>query len=387
MRTVTPWNSNNKRMPDRIYGNKKTDIAIIGGGITGVSAAYHLARRGIKTVLIEAKRLGGGSSGKSFGLLVSGTEHDLKEAVHKFGWPHAKDIWQATRKALRQLELTLKKEKIKCGFQKISSLNLSFTSKDLRLLKDEYNLLKKAGFLVKWLDKKELDKKIKSSAKAAIQNLSDAVINPQLLVENLAKKIRPKNLNLFELSPALKISKKNNLFHIKTDKGVIIAKKVILATESFTPALLKTWGFNWANLLPQSLIIKRHKGIIIRPSSKTWFKNYWPGKEMMWNFGTQYSCFRKRDDGRIIFLSDIAMKDSFKNFFGDAKLNIESAWDCQVAGFRDELPRIGEIPGNPNIYFAGGYKGHGLVFGFLAGIILSDLITGRKNRVSKLFSF
>ena len=359
----------------RLSGELKTEVAVIGGGITGASAAYHLATRGIEVALLEANTICSGASGKNFGMLVLGTEHDFIEAVKKFGFKKARSAWFATNDALRNITKILEQEKIECELEHTGSLNIALHENDLEPLRKEYRTLKKAGFKVKWFEDSALHQIIKSPLLlAAVYSPYDFQVLPTKLVQGFAQVATKKDAVVFERSKDLSIRKHKGGFHLRTQKGIVHAEKIIFATETFTPT-------EW---LPADLHIRRDFGLATPELPKKWFEVHWPGKELFWNFGVHYHAFRKFNN-RILFFSTEGATRSFQEFFPRLKMRATHNWKCRIAGFPDQWPRIGPHPKHSGVYFSAGYRGHGLVIGYMAGSILAEHIAGKKNKWYSLF--
>ncbi len=371
-----PWYADVKKQQfPRLSGEIKTEVAVIGGGITGTSTAYHLASRGIGVTLLEANTICSGASSKNFGMLVLGTEHDFVEAVKKFGLKRASSAWFATNDALLELAKILKKEKIECGLERTSSLNVALHERNLEPLQKEYRSLKKAGFKVKWFEGNALQRIVHSPLLlAAVYSPYDSQVLPTKLVQGLARTATQKDAIVFEHSRVLSIRKHKDVFHLRTRRGVVIAEKIIFATETSTPV-------SW---LPANLHIRRDFGLATAKLPKKWFDVHWPGKELFWNFGVHYHAFRKFDN-RILFFGTEGARRSFQEFFPKLKMRATHNWRCRVAGFPDQWPRIGPHSKHSGVYFSAGYRGHGLVFGFMAGNILAEHIAGKKNKWYNLF--
>jgi glycine/D-amino acid oxidase-like deaminating enzyme len=233
--------------------------------------------------------------------------------------------------------------------------------------------MRKAGLESEWLEGNSIKKRINSPAVLAGIRVpyTCSLHPPTKLMQGLAHAAHQEGA---------KISEKTRVIHAKnnkliTTKGTVIADKIVIATEGYTP---RGW-------MPYHLHTRQDTALATKPLPKKWFEKHWKGNELLWNYGVHYCAFKKSPDGRVYLFASEGARKGFAEFFPDTKISATHKWNCRVAGYKDQLPRIGKHPGMKNTYFGSGYRGHGLVYGFLAGKIITDLITGRKNKNAQLF--
>ncbi len=367
MKHVPAWSSSLKRTYPKLSGSANADVAIIGGGITGASTAYHLKGSGLKTVLLEAETLGSGATSKNIGVLVRGTEHDFSEAIGKFGRKKALGIWKSTDAALKELEHAVKKSRINCGFARHGLVVVAQDKSQLEDARDEYRALRRAGFKAKWLEPDEIGVCVNERFLGGIRSDDVRGCNSVQFAQGLAAK---SGARIFERSPA-KIAVSEGSWFVRTAGGKIGADKLVMATESFTRLDGIRMGYEKITCMSTS------------PVSRRLLSRIWPGSQILWNFGKHYHTFRKMPDGRVLFHATEGAQKGLHHYFPQLKAHIESVWSGTVAGFPDHVPRIGEF--KPGLYAGLGYWGHGMVMGWLAGKLLADEIMGRKSRWSKLY--
>ena len=103
----------------------RTEVAVIGGGLTGVVAALHLARRGAKVDLFEQDTVGFGASGRNGGMATTGMSIGIRAAVDKLGFDTARRLYDAYSDAIDLVEKLVADEGIDCHFARTGKLNLA----------------------------------------------------------------------------------------------------------------------------------------------------------------------------------------------------------------------------------------------------------------------
>ena len=358
-----------KKFP-QLSGDLAADVIVIGGGVTGASAAYHLAKAGKKVALLEAETVAHGASGKNFGMLVRGTEHDFTEAKQAFGPRKAAAIWRQTQRVIAEIKKVVEVEKIDCDFENVGSLNVALNARERMALRKEFDALRHAHFPAAWLEGAALSKRLHSpKVLAALFNPGDAQVSPKRFVHGLITAAAKRGASVFEQSPAIEIGGDSMGSVVRTPKGRLTAKHVFLATETETPRAWRLPGYR----------TQKDFGLITKPVSKSWCDKFWRGEELVWNFGTPYFTFRKAFGLQALFYGPTFPQAAFKKFFTDAEFKSKKSWECRIGEFDNGLPYVGQHPTKPNLLVACGFRGHGMTLGFLSGRLISERVLKRKT--------
>ncbi len=372
MSTISFWQDVPYRPRKSLRGDLKVDVAIVGGGITGVSAAYHLAKKGFKTVLVEKDVIAGGPAGKNMGLVVEGTTLDLIEIVPMIGPKHAREVLGRTAEAQKLVSGLIRKERIACGMKKSGSLYVTGDKKLVGWLKKEVATRHKYGFKCKFLDKRKLGSAISSSFEAALFTPQDFLIHPVKFVRGLASRAEEYGAKLYERTPAVKW----NGHQVNTPGGTIIADKVIVAIEAET-----------SFVRPH----RKNAQVIVTKPLRNSDKLGWKYGHMLWETGQHYPAVRFWDN-RLMIAKEITnnatqrqknahvqeMVKTLVRYFPmltKQDVAIESRWDCHVV----HSPRnIFTLSHRRGVYYAYGCAGNGLTHGVLAGRLLAEHFSGKK---------
>ena len=359
--------------------NINTEIAIVGGGITGVTAAYLLAKSGRKVVLLEAGTISGGTTGDSTGNLYSMIDKRLHHIQSKWDKETASNVARSRGQAVDLVERLVNEHQIDCSFKRVPWYLFSETNEKDEVIEKEIDAAADYGLPIEELDELPLPVKVSKAIKVKGQ----AQFNPAAFVRGLAEKIDPANCRIFENSEVHHIEKEEELV-LSTAQGTVTAQKVILATH--TPKGIYA--------LQTALYPYREYAIAARLQSGDFPDGiYWDTEA---DFHTSMRTYSKGNDNYVLVLGGhhkVGQEDDYSRFFRKLEQNarkyfdvseIDYEWSAQHYKPADGLPYIGESS-DDNIYLATGFSTDGLTYGVLSAMILDDQLNGRENQWSDLY--
>jgi glycine/D-amino acid oxidase-like deaminating enzyme len=385
------WNLGDKKAEPALKGNEKTDILIIGGGITGMSAAYHLSRIGADFTLLEADKVACFASGRNSGSLIAGAEADFYESLKMYGTEQALAIYRATLESIITISKLPNAAK-EFDFTQTKPLYLAKTKEDMKIMEKEYWATNRHEFETRLLDSKDTERKMGNKLFCgALEYRYGAAVNPYQLIQYL--KARTTEGKIFENSKVVKLTKSKGGITAKTRQGEITARKLLVCTESFSPQFklisMRGCTINSASALVTKRIPKRVTDLHAFGENK-----------IAWTTGQDYTFVRSVGEDRLLVSMSykklnkpgspvpkpiIAMhkKRLLETFPQIRRADMEYAWSCQMIGHKDLLPAIGKNPKNPNILHSMLYSGHGMPFGFLGGKMLSEMASETESEATK----
>ncbi|MDU9051630.1 MAG: FAD-binding oxidoreductase, partial [Clostridioides difficile] len=165
---------------NKLGENIKTDCLIVGGGITGLTTAYLLAKEGKKVVLVEADKIGYGTSGRNTGKVTC--QHDIfySKIEKKYGLDKAKSYYNANNEALNLVEQIIEENNIKCDFKRETSFVFTEKEDTIKNIKDEYRTCKKIGINCEY---HETIENIPLDIKGAISFTNQGQFNPKKYID------------------------------------------------------------------------------------------------------------------------------------------------------------------------------------------------------------
>lgn len=371
----------------------KTDVVIIGGGISGALTAYYLINAGIMCVVVDARTIGLGSTCASTSLLQYELDKPLSELTNLIGWNAAMRSYKLCSKSINTLQNICSKIEFR-QFQKEESLFFAANKKDQKLLVAEFALRKKAGFDVQLLNEKAIEKQFGFYAPSAILSAQGATTDAYLLTHALLQASIKKGVLVFDRTEVSKIIYNKRSVKLNTINGsTISASKIVNAS-----------GYEITEFIEKK-IVKLNSTYAIASEHLPSNTLPWKNKALLWNTANPYLYMRLTDDNRVIlggrdeqFYSSqkrdklikqktALLKKDFEKLFPKTNLIPEFSWTGTFGSTKDALPYIGTYSKTPHTYYALGFGGNGITFSVIAAEIIRDMILGKKNYNQSFFSF
>lgn len=376
-----------------LTASAKTDVVIIGGGISGALAAYYLVKAGIDCIVVDGRSIGLGSTCASTSLLQYEIDVSLQSLIKKIGSRNALRAYAACSKSIDTLAAIAKKIGF-LEFDRRKSLYFAAHKKDVSFLREEYDVRKRNGFKVHYLDGDAVEKKFGFTAPGAILSEHAAQADAYLFTHALHQYGISRGLKVFDRTYIEKIQRHKRGVTLKTEAGFSInARKVICAT-----------GYEATELIRKKIVALQSTFATISENIPDGIET-WAGEALLWNTASPYLYLRHTSDNRIVIggrdekfynparrdkliqrKSTLLMKD-FQRLFPHIPFKNEFSWAGTFGSTVDGLPFIGAYPRLDHTYFALGFGGNGITFSLIAAEMLTALFLGKKQRDMEIFSF
>ena len=384
MHTRAIWNDYAPETTFRVLTRDiTTDVAIIGGGVTGISTARKLAEKGLKVTVLESLKIGGGTSGHSTGNLYFTIDTNLGKLNDKYNSEVVKQVVVSRSAALDQMEKWVNEFQIDCDFKRQPWYLYSGIAENDKQIEKEFKYAKDAGIAVDWAEEASFPLKI--SKALAVQN--QAQFNAKRYVLELATAIQSENLSVYENTKVRKVEEQNEKVILTTSGGTVTARYAVHATH--TPKGIK----------PVQTVLGpyREYGIACRANDTNFPEGiFWGYHENGKKFSTR---LYERNGERFVLVVGEPHKvgqaednqQKIKNLENFAKehfglTDVAYRWGGQHYRPADLLPYIGRESKSSNTFIATGFSTDGLVWGTLAGMMIADDIAGIKNRWADLYN-
>jgi glycine/D-amino acid oxidase-like deaminating enzyme len=371
----------------------KTEIVIMGAGISGALVANQLCQAGYQVVMVDRRHAGMGSTAASTSLLQYEIDKPLHQLINAVGEKNAVRSYLLCREAILDIKKICSQLKDTGLFSSKPSFQFASFKSDVIDLRKEYSLRKKAGFSLQWLEEKDIHKKFGFKKSAGILSQDGAEADAYQITHSLLKKWIAKGLQVYDNTEVVVIRHhKQGVELITANKKRIRAKKLIIAC-----------GYESQQYIPKKVQeLQATYAICSEPFVQ---KDFWYKNALIWETDTPYLYLRTTSDKRILMGGkDVpfsspqrrdrlinqktkSLEKSFSKLFPDLPFKTDFKWAGTFASTKDGLPYVGSIPQRPHTYFALGFGGNGITFSAIAADIIRDLLSGKKNTDAKIFSF
>ncbi|MDX0529050.1 FAD-dependent oxidoreductase [Sinorhizobium medicae] len=368
-------------------GSRRADVAIIGGGYTGLQAAYNLARSGTDVTLIDSCRFGDGASGRNGGQFGTGQRLWAEEAEEMLGRERAQRLFDMAENAKRYV----------LGFAEEHAIDIEFMPGQLSVshkksLERDYRdhveaMTERFGYPhLSFMDREETVSRLGSSHyHFGIRDVGTGHIHPMKLVVGLTRQAARAGANLYEQTKALRIEKKGGLVVIETTSGTITADRALIACNAYIGNLEPVTA---AHVMPIRSFIGATSVLADHPEVL-------PGGESVDDSRFVVRYFRKSKDGRLLFggreaytadnprdISAHIRRQICEIYPALADIEVTHAWGGSVGITMPRQPFCRDVM--PGITSIGGYSGHGVMLANYCGKLYADLALGKATELDLL---
>ncbi len=367
-----------------VADDSETDVLIVGGGITGLTAARILAQAGKRVVLIERDRCASTDTGHTTAHVTMVTDTRLSELVKKFGRTHAQAVWDAGLAAIAHIDEVVRTHHIDAGFAWVEGY-LHAPVGDQNASGDELqvdaDLARDLGFDAEYVASTPF------VGRPGVRFANQARLHPRKYLAGVAKAIVEAGGRIHECSEAQEFITEPR--GVRVNGHTVTCDDIIIATHN---PLVGLGGVASATLFQTKLALYTSYVVAGRVAAGTTPDALW------WDTADPYRYLRVVPDGDadlVIFGGEdhktgqqADTKACFRRLEGRLgmmlpDLEVTHRWSGQVIETPDGLPYIGQSADHQ--YSATGYAGNGMTFGTLAGIMTSDAILNRSNPWTELF--
>ncbi len=358
-----------------LHGTVEVDVVVIGGGLCGTSAAYHLARAGIDVALVEARSLSESASGRNAGFLLQGTAERYNRAVELMGRERARRIHQWSIENHVRMADTIKAEGIDCAYQRRGSLQLAGSPQEEQELIESAELLVEDGFEATLLAATDLPEALQHAGFTMGVHLpADGELHPARFVQGVGRAAQQQGAQLFERSRVIDLdAASTGDVRIQTDGGEVRAAMAILATNARAGDLIPYFADKVDPVRGQMLATAPCEPMFDCPIYANHGYDYWRQDEQN---RVVLGGWRNLDpDGEVGHEETVRDDIQAKMVEFLASMGVTAPVTHRWAGImgfsRDGLPMVGPVPGSPAALAGVGFTGHGFGFAFLAGHALA----------------
>lgn len=382
-----------------LAGDMQVDVAIIGGGLTGLWTAFYLKKADprLEVAVLEKEFVGFGASGRNGGWMSAKSPGQFRRYAQTHGADAARDFQRAMFGAVRESVAVARREGFAEDLEHDGLIRLATNAAQLSRVRHEYDEMRNQGWDdddVVELGRSKLDDRVRvAGALGGYWSPHCARVHPAKFTRGLAAVVESLGVKIFESTTALSVG----AHRVDTDRGIVTAKFIVEALEGYTGSLKgKARKFLPMN---SSMVVTE------RLSAREWESIGWAGSELLGDAAHNFSYLQRTEDGRIA-IGGRGVPYNFRSSFdrsgrtaekavGQLKhrliemfpalkdTQLEQSWSGVLGVPRDWCASV-NIDRSTGILSAGGYVGHGLSATNLAARTMRDLILGEDTQLARL---
>jgi glycine/D-amino acid oxidase-like deaminating enzyme len=362
---------------------RHVDVAVIGGGFTGLSSALHLAETGINVAVLEAKEIGWGASGRAFGQVVPYLKLGHEAILRHYGPDRGQRVIDAVAAGPDLVFELIGRHGIECWAMRSGLLFAAHSSAGRRDLEHRTHYWQHRNAPVEMLERARCAEAIGSSFyPAASLDRRGGNINPFAYARGLAHAAAKAGATLHTRTPARGLARRDGRWRIDAGKTGLTSDNVVIATNAYTSPL-------WPGLR-ESIIPMRGHGFVTEPLSDNVRHTILPERQSLTDTRLLYSGVRMLPDGRLHASAhgpsfggepradwrrvDARIRRLFPQL---GAVKWQQAWSGWVAMTTDHFPRLHELA--PGLYAGLGYNGRGIAAATMMGRDLAVLVSGARD--------
>lgn len=367
-----------------LQGSARTDVCVVGGGYTGLTAALTLAEAGYRVTLLEAQRIGSGASGRNGGQAIVGYGCENATLEHLLGAADARRLFDFSREGMRRLKQRIERHQIACDWRDGHAHVAIKPRQERRLRAGIIEMAQRYDYPLQWWDRPQLHAQLDSDRyRGAMYDAASGHLHPLAYTHGLARAALAAGVQIHEHSAVQRIERGLQP-RLHTAQGRISADFVILAGNALLQGIAPELE---SRMMPVGTYIGATPPLTAERAQRL------IGNDMAVadvNWALDY--FRLSRDHRLLFgghasysarppanLAAVMTRRMHAVFPQLTDVGMQYLWGGYVDITRNRAPHWGRL--DHTLYFAQGFSGHGVAASGLAGQIIAEAIAGQSSRL------
>jgi glycine/D-amino acid oxidase-like deaminating enzyme len=380
-------------VPETLPANRRCDVLVIGAGVTGALVADSLTAEGLHVIAIDRRTPGLGSTSASTSLLQYELDNHLGDLITRVGRERAVAGYRACLEGVRAIGKIARSLADDVGFRRRPSLYRASRPRDAKALREECKARQRFGLPCEILGKQDLRTLVDFDAPVALWNNVGGEVDPWRLTQALLSRCGQRDFSVYGRTAAKSIVSRKGGVEVRTDRGVIRARSVVVAT-----------GYEATQFLSRPVADLNSTYAMVTEPVKSF--EGWPHRCLVWESAHPYTYARTTADNRIMIggedvpFRDASRRDALvsakgatllrkvRRLFPRIKMEVAYTWAGTFGETDDGLPYIGtESRRTDRVFYTLGYGGNGIPFSAIAAELATAHVLGRPHRYRETFAF
>jgi glycine/D-amino acid oxidase-like deaminating enzyme len=371
---------------------ENVDVAIVGSGVTGLSAARALAKRGVRVAVLEAETLGWGASSRNGGMVLTGMKLAVPTLISRYGRERVQRMYAASIASIDCVEQIVREENIDCYFSRCGHLEVACKqahfdgyAESAALISREFN------HKLRIVPKSELRSEIGSEIYyGGLVDEVSAGLNPARFVAGLAAAAKRAGAAVFDHMRVETVQRESSngaqKFRVHTGKGSLLARDVLLASGAYTTKAtlaLRKKIIPIGSYIIATEVLRDDLARELSPKNRMiydskhflYYYRLTPDRRML--FGGRAAFFPETEN-TVRQSAEILRRGMISVYPQLRETKVEFVWGGTLDFAFDVMPHTGRVDG---MYYSVGYAGHGVAIGTYLGTKLAGVICGEANDI------
>ncbi|MFQ6016103.1 MAG: NAD(P)/FAD-dependent oxidoreductase [Anaerolineae bacterium] len=368
----------------------RSDVVVIGGGITGMSTAYWLSKFGIEVTLLEQRGIASGASGRNGGHIVANTIEYYSRTVENHGEAKAAEFFTFNLQTIEAIRQFVVEHNVDCQLKLDGHLTLASTENELKEIKETIQALHKAGFPSDFWDKERVTRELGADCFWGAQYSPDGgMLHPARLVWGITEAALDQGTLIYTGTEATGVqTNADGGLTVETSKGHLTTEIVVYATNAYTPLLHDFFKEKISPVRGQVLVTEPVEPLFPYVCGANFGFEYWLQDEEGhiilggWRWSQKEMEVGLYDDTIIVEEIHQGLYQFLTNNWPALKgIRVEQAWTGIMGFSQDGWPIVGTLPGRGDQFVAAGFTGHGMPVCFLAGKAIAEIINSGRTSI------
>lgn len=386
------WESSVSELPEdrQLFGEALFDVAVVGGGITGLSAAMRLAEAGASVCVLEAQRVGWGASGRNGGFCcMGGTKLSERDLIRKFGMDEAKKFVSYQLQAIDKVSDRITALGLDVDRHSKGEVYLAHRPKDAAEFAEEADFLS-SNFGLRtevWPEEELAERGIGGPEFFGGMHVDHGfALNPMKYVQGLARQARRLGAKLYSHTPVTAINRDSPYWRLETPHGSVRAHRVVLAGNGYTREQIPRWIHGRIMPVMSSVLVTRPltddeitdqgwTSDLMAADTRILLHYFRMLPDRRFMFGTRGGIFEGRES--LERMRKRGRADFNRMFPAWAHVETAHEWHGHVCLARNLTPFVGRVPDMKGVYASMAYHGSGVAMASLSGEKVADLMLGK----------